>query len=390
MVLGGRIQSLAVIRSLGAGGVPVVVLRYHDQDMAHGSRWAREVIDCPHPERDPDGFDDVLERVAARFPGALLVPPSDIAVATVSARKGRLAELGLVPAAPEWDVVSTCLDKSATWDFALRHGVDAPVTIAVRQPEDLERFADEVGFPGVLKPTVSHRYKAVFGRKWTRVDNLEEAARHHRAARAAGFDVVAQELVPGDELCGANYNAYVWGDAGEVVEMTAAKIRNSPSETGSPCVAVSRRIPEVAEAGSRLLRALGYRGFANVEFKRDPRDGSYKLIEVNARHNLSSALAVRCGIDFPWLEYGHRMLGREPAQADYAEGVYWVDVTRDLQASLSYLRRGDYSIGRFARPYLSGPVLAVASARDPRPALIRAARTAAQVRRKLTARFLRR
>ncbi|GAA5148334.1 hypothetical protein GCM10023321_10450 [Pseudonocardia eucalypti] len=389
MVVGGRTQALAVIRSLGAEGVPVIVLRYHDQDMGHGSRWVREVIDCPHPERDPDGFDRVLDRVAARFPGSLLVPPSDIAVAAVSARKRRLGELGFVVAAPEWDVVSTCLDKAATWDFARRHGVDAPATVAVREAGDLERFADEVGFPGVLKPTVSHRYKAVFGRKWTRVDNLEEATRHHLEARAAGLEVVAQELVPGDELCGANYNAYVWGDDGEVVEMTAAKIRNSPSETGSPCVAVSRRIPEVAEAGRHLLRALGYRGFANVEFKRDARDGTYKLIEVNARHNLSSALAIRCGINFPWLEYRHRMLGRPPVQPDYEEGVYWIDVTRDLQASLSYLRRGDYSVGRFARPYLSGPVFAVASARDPRPALIRAGRTATQVRRKLVARIRR-
>ena len=29
--------------------------------------------------------------------------------------------------------------------------------------------------------------------------------------------------------------------------------------------------------------------------KRDARDGRYKLLEINARHNMSSLLAVRCG-----------------------------------------------------------------------------------------------
>jgi D-aspartate ligase len=42
---------------------------------------------------------------------------------------------------------------------------------------------------------------------------------------------------------------------------------------------VTRWRPEVAEAGLRFLRAIGPRGMAHAEFKRDSRDGELKLIE---------------------------------------------------------------------------------------------------------------
>lgn len=372
VVVGGRTQALALVRALGPAGVPVVMLRYDHGDFAHGSRWVRQVVRGPCPEHDPGRFVQTLAELADRWPGALLMPSTDIAVGAVSASREELTQLGFQIAAPDPEVVLTCLDKSASHEFARSHGVAAPETRVVGGVEDLECFAAEVGLPGVLKPKVSHRFQAVFGRKWTRVDTLDEAVTHYKAAQSAGFEVVLQELIPGDELHGANYNGYLYDD-GAAVEMTGAKIRNSPAETGSPSVVISRHIPEVADAGRRLLTALGYRGFANIEFKRDPRDGQYKLIEINARHNMSAMLAIRCGINFPLLEYRHRTYGEVPTQPEYAEGVHWVDVLRDLRVCRDYLRREDYSVRRFLRPYASRPVFGVPSRRDPRPAAIQGA-----------------
>jgi predicted ATP-grasp superfamily ATP-dependent carboligase len=132
-----------------------------------------------------------------------------------------------------------------------------------------------------------------------------------------------------------------------------------------------------------MLRALHYQGFANIEFKQDPRDGRYKLIEVNARHNLSAMLALRCGINFPWLQYRHLLYDEPPEQSDYPRDVYWVDITRDLKESLSYLRRDDYSVRRFLRPYLAPHVYAVWSMRDSAPARARAVRVGALIAKKI-------
>ena len=58
-------------------------------------------------------------------------------------------------------------------------------------------------------------------------------------------------------------------------------------------------IPELEQYGSVLLKEIGYYGLSEVEFKKDPRDGRYKLLEINARTWLWHSLAIRCGVDFP-------------------------------------------------------------------------------------------
>jgi predicted ATP-grasp superfamily ATP-dependent carboligase len=347
--------------------------------MGHVSKWVHEVLDCPHPEHDEPRFIAFLSGLAARYPGAMLVPASDQALGTVSGHGELLTELGYRVAAPSRRVAQLCLNKSDTYALAELSGVPAPMTCRVREEADIERYAAKAGsrdgFPAVLKPTMSHHYYAVFGRKWTRVDSVSHAIQEYRLALRAGLEVILQELIPGGELCGANYNAYFW-DGEPLAEMTAAKVRNSPVETGSPSVVISRLLPELLEPGRRMLGALDYRGFANIEFKLDPRDGLYKIIEVNARHNLSAALAFHCGINFPWLQYRHLLYGERPDRPGYRQGLYWIDITRDLKDAKTYLRRGDYSLARFLRPYLAPHVAAVWDAADPNPARLRAWDTA--------------
>jgi predicted ATP-grasp superfamily ATP-dependent carboligase len=339
--------------------------------MGHVSRWASEVVDCPHPENDPVAFAGLLLDLAARYPGAMLVPSSDVALTAVVGYADVLARAGYVVAAPSSRAVATCLNKAETYVSAERAGVPAPATLRVGGMHDLERFAARAEFPAVLKPELSHRYQAVFGRKWTRVDDLDHAVREYQLAEEAGLEVIIQELIPGEEHCGANYNAYRWGSEA-LVEMTAEKVRNSPAEAGSPSVVVSRDLPDARDTGRRMMQALDYHGFANIELKRDPRDGLYKIIEINARHNLSAQLAYHCGIDFPWLQYRHLMYGERPTSNGFTQGVYWIDGTRDLRAAPSYLRRGGYSLRRFLRPYLAPHVSAVWAADDMRPARARA------------------
>ena len=60
---------------------------------------------------------------------------------------------------------------------------------------------------------------------------------------------------------------------------------------------------EVVDAGLALLRALWFHGISQVEFKRDPRDGRFKLMEVNPRLWQWHGLAAACGVDLPLIAY---------------------------------------------------------------------------------------
>jgi D-aspartate ligase len=370
IVVSGSTHALGVIRALGRQGVPVAVVSYDRRDIATSSKFVRDVIRTSHPDKDETQFVNALLETAHRYPGSLLVPASDAALGTIARHKTTLEDAGLTVAVDNEEVTDVLLNKAKTYDLARSARVPVPATFTPSSEEDLRRFCAFAAFPIVLKPAMSHTYRELVGVKWTRVESVAEAVCAYRVAQSLSLEVLLQELIPGDELCGAVYNSYFWN--GEpLVEFTSRKIRNSPPETGSPSVVVSEWIPEVAELGRRLLRAAKFSGYSCTEFKRDPRDGEYKLMEVNARHNLSSLLATRCGLNFPWMQYQHLVDGLEPEQRDYEQGIYWIDITRDMQNLRHYLRRPGYSVANFFEPYRRSHIFAVLDRHDVGPAATR-------------------
>ena len=90
-------------------------------------------------------------------------------------------------------------------------------------------------------------------------------------------------------------------------------------------------------------------------------------MEVNGRHNLSTLLAVRCGINFPWLQYQHLVNNQLPAKSEFKPGVYWIDIPRDVGYSLKHFRQERYSLAQYFKPYIKPHVFANLDWHDIRP-----------------------
>ncbi len=366
IVLASHTMGLAVIRALGTMGVPIVVIVYAErEDMGYVSKYVREKIPAPHPEKSEDQFIDVLMKCAAHLGGSVVIPTSDETLAAVSRHK-TLLERHYRVACTEWNITEQYIDKKRTYALADALGVPAPKTTIPHSAEEVESYSRTIDYPCLVKPCQSHRYYDRFKRKMTRVENLEQMLAAYQEAADAGLETMLQELIPGDDTQGVNYNSYFWN--GEpLVEFTAEKVRNAPPGLGSPRVAVSKHVPEVLEPGRKILQAMGFYGYSCTEFKKDARDGVYKLMEVNGRHNLSGLLAVRCGINFPWIHYQHLVCGELPSACDYRTAVYWIDIIRDIGYSLKCISKERYSLSQYIQPYRSPHVFAILDPRDPRP-----------------------
>jgi predicted ATP-grasp superfamily ATP-dependent carboligase len=196
------------------------------------------------------------------------------------------------------------------------------------------------------------------------VSDRAAALEAYDRSAAQGLVVMLQEIIEGPPELGVNHIVLA-AEGTLVAQFTARKIRNWPAEYGSPSAVVSARIPEVAESTAALLAAVKYHGFACAEYKLDRKDGRYKLMEVNVRHNLSGALAPRCGVDFPWLHY--RMTAGLPfaTPPGFREGVYWVDSLRDLRHLGRRIRLRD--LPAFFAPYVGRGPEARWAWRDPAP-----------------------
>ncbi len=370
IVVAGHTMALGVVRALGKSGVPVVVMHWDARDMAHVSRHVAAEYQVPPPQHDEARFVEALLAQAAALEGGVLVPASDDAVVALSRNKAALGARYVV-AAPDLEVVKGFIEKRRTYALAEAGGVPAPRTRVPATDAEAADAGRELGFPLLVKPSQSHLYYERFHKKMEVVRTEQDLLARLAAARAAGLEVLVQEIVPGPDTAVVNYNAY--GVEGRpLVEFTARQLRKAPPRFGSPRVVVSERVEEALVAGRALFRAMRLDGFACCEFKRDARDGAYRIVDVNGRHNLSGLLAVRCGINFPLIQYRHLTTGELPPPAEFRTGVYWVDVFRDAAYSVRHLLDERLSPWAYLEPYLRPNCDATFELNDLRPFLARA------------------
>jgi predicted ATP-grasp superfamily ATP-dependent carboligase len=128
---------------------------------------------------------------------------------------------------------------------------------------------------------------------------------------------------------------------------------------------------EVGEMARSLLAALGLDGMVEIEFKRDPRTGELKLLDVNPRAWGWHSIGDACGVDFAYLAY-LVALGRTFTVSVGRPGVRWVRLSTDVPTSLREVGHGRLSFVQYVRslrPPLEGPLAAFD---DPVPAVMEA------------------
>ncbi len=260
-------------------------------------RWSRWYRAAP-PRAEGVSLAEYLS--ALPIPRALLVPCSDNWVTAIAELEPGLRDR--FPACvPPVAVVETLVDKLRFAEAMQAAGVPHPHTEAIGSVADLERVpALVLSGTTFLKPRDSQRFFARFNVKGFRVASRDDAVARLREIEAAGFSVVLQEYVPGP----ASRHYYVEGfvDVHGVARIWFARrrLRMYPADFGNSTYFASVRLEEVSGATASmeaLLAHLHYRGIFSAEFKRDDRDGEFKLLEVNARPWWYVDFAVRAGAD---------------------------------------------------------------------------------------------
>jgi predicted ATP-grasp superfamily ATP-dependent carboligase len=321
LVTPGNLRSaLAVTRSLGRQGVTVTVADEHRRSLAGTSRYCRAAIRVPSPAQSPEAFLRAIEREVARGKHRVLIPTDDIALSLISQARSRFEGLTMLPF-PEAEIVQLAHDKGALVSLAEEKNIPVPRTVVVREPADLERAVQQVGFPAIVKARVSRLAVDGQWRSGAGTHYVHTPAELEAACQVVGQTVpfpLVQEYIPGDG-CGV----FLLMNRGQVRAAFAhRRIREKPPSGGvsvlSESVAPDARLLEHSE---RLLEALKWHGVAMVEFKRDARDGVGKLMEINGRFWGSLQLAVDAGIDFPHLLYRLAVEGDVKPVLTYSVGI---------------------------------------------------------------------
>jgi predicted ATP-grasp superfamily ATP-dependent carboligase len=287
-------KALSAARALGRRRVRVLTCDSTRLVAARASRYVERHLVLPVPERDPEGFVAAVADLARREPGLVCFPLEDPTLEVLSSARDRLRDVRL-PIAPS-EAIAAALDKHAATGRAASLGLPVPRTVFPAGPEDMDR-ARALDFPVVVKPRRGWGAQGVT--VVARRGDLDAA--YQRAAAVFPRPFVQERVPPGGWAYGVSC---LFNERGALrANFVHRRLREYPPGGGPSTLRASVLRPDLLEQSTRLLSALGWRGFAMVEWKTDPRDGTTRFLEVSPRFVGSLELAVQCGVDFPSLLY---------------------------------------------------------------------------------------
>lgn len=369
VVLGGEGIALSVARSLGATGIEVYALGDGDYDPVAKSRFCTHFIDLGSGEGVQDRW---LEWLATGPRPGFVFPCNDDALELLAHSRSTIIDLGYSTVEADDRVLLAMLDKEQTYALARKAGVETPATAVVESEADLEAAAARIGFPCGLKPRHAHHLQHHFGLglKLLVANDYPELLGHWELFAGIKVSAVVTEIIPGPDSSLLSCLSYIDADGEPLIHSVKAKIRQYPPTFGLGCYHMSVSDPEVVDAGLRFFQGIGLRGLAYVEFKRDQRDQSLKLIECNHRLGAGVELFRAAGLDLPLFVYS-RSLGLPTPPIDrYRTGVYLWHPLSDTRSFLDQRRKGELTFRAWAKSLAHRQNFPVFRADDPKPTIV--------------------
>lgn len=366
LVIGGDYRALGVVRSLGRHGIPAWVIRSaDDHGLAGISRFSRRSLIWPDDEASRLAFlIDLADNEG--LIGWTLFASADATAAFVSRRHAELSQRFRLTT-PDWNTFRWAYDKRLTCDLAAKVDVPHPRMFTPRHSGEVAAF--DGAFPVILKPATKPRLNVPRTKAWLVNDPAELQATYDEVAPLVEPGaLMVQELVPG--IAGQLSVAALCRQGEPLVLTAAERVRQFPMDFGRSSTYVETvHNPEVEALARRILAELRLDGLAEVEFKRDSRDGLYKLLDINLRvwgwHTIGSA----AGLDFTYAAW-QLANGQGVPPVSVPAGMRWLRLTTDVPAAWHEMKHGRLSVRSYVRTLVASHERAVSAIDDPLPGLL--------------------
>lgn len=281
-------QSLALAKAFKKLGCKVSVLCGSGLDVCN---WSRYVDNKIVGVCDRELIKETEEQVRALLKTHaydLVVPSVDFSAELLSRNKDEFSKYARI-ASNEFNVYSIAGNKNETMKVCESIGVPHPKTL--QNIESLEPIEEsDIRFPVVIKPSVG--YGAIGFKKVDTLEDLKELLKNNTDFS----DYVIQEYIPQTDL---QYECAMFLDDNNEVKtsLVFSKNRWFPVNGGSSTLNVTVLRPDIVDSCTKLLKAINWRGPADIDLIQDPRDGKAKIMEINPRVSGSVKICFLSGVD---------------------------------------------------------------------------------------------
>ncbi len=296
LVFPDNLAALALARELGAAGVRVAVMAPTKNGPGAYSRYS-VFVEAPDFYLNPrEWLDFACQWASGLESKPVLFPTEDAALLLAEQNRDQLSEVFDYSCAGP-GVVDRITDKRKLYADAAGLGLDVPDSREVDRAEDaVELDADA----WLVKPPCRYLVTGEGVTSFLQTSGGAKALGANPSTDArtlidAGFPAIVQEKIPGDHESLLSVAISMDRDGRIIDAFCARKQCEYPEPYGDGLLVDLVEDRGLIERSAGLLRNIDYWGMCDLEFKRDERDGRYKLLDANPRGWLWMSVGTAAG-----------------------------------------------------------------------------------------------
>jgi predicted ATP-grasp superfamily ATP-dependent carboligase len=361
-------SGVGIARSLGRVGVPVYGVcedRFSPGGVSRYVRgrflWRNDLISSGEFLA---GMEEIAYRIGRR---SIVIPTDDRGAILLAEHAGALTDVFSFPAVPS-NLPRTLASKKGLFGLCRDLGVPCPEAVFPETSDDVERFLTSAEFPIIAK-TIDHWSlgKDAPLRSTMIVASPDDVRKTFARAQSAGAALMFQEYIPDEHAEDWIFHGYCDGAADPIVGFTGIKLRSYPPHAGPTTLGRTVANPELHGQACRLVKAIGYRGIMDLDYRFDRRDRRYKLLDFNPRIGAQFRLFENdAGTDVARALHLD-LTSRAVPRSDPVEGRRFVVEHYDAIAAWSYMKSHELSFAGWLRSVLGVEAAAWFARDDLRP-----------------------
>jgi len=293
----GANHALTAIRALGKEGVSVFGASSSRYNRGTLSRYCKGWIKCNAADKNPERFLADIKKEIQRGSYDVVLPISFSSCKVISKHKEELESMVNVPIA-DYRSMEIASDKNKTIKFVSDLNINTPKTYFPAKISSIKKIAKYVKFPAVIKACEESGSVNYANNETELISKYKKECIRYGNQVNSGLLPIVQEYVKGE----ARGFFGLFKDGKRLATFAHKRIHEYPITGGPSTMAVSIKDPRLEKIGCKILKKLNWTGVAMVEFKYDPIEKRYVLIEINPKFWGSLALSLACGINFPYLD----------------------------------------------------------------------------------------
>ena len=289
-------KSISAIRSLGKEHIAVTVMGDSILTTGMWSRFCYKKEKCATAASNPESFGKGLEKAIAHTTNKpVILPMEDATLMWCSENRKKLSKKSYL-LLPPIESLRIAENKMETMKYAIKHKIHCPKTFFPKTVKELKKILEKQELPDyVLKPYSGSGSAGILYWSEAQEVNLEEHWQRFGP-------LIVQERIPKE---GEGYGISILMDqkSNVICYFGHRRLEQYPNSGGPSTQRIGFYQQQLIDESVRLLKSLHWSGVAMVEWKENPLTKEFVLMEINPRFWGSLELAVRSGVNFPYLYY---------------------------------------------------------------------------------------